>query len=372
MGQRFFLLHVHQRLFLKATLILYCAICSVIVSCAPLSKPPLLAPDLSLYEQSLRALAKKNGIYIGAAVDVIALQTEDLYRQILNREFNMVTAENAMKFESLHPRYDHYDFKAADAMVDFAEAHGMKVRGHTLVWHKQLPKWLKGGDWTQDELSTILKEHITTVVEHYKGRVFAWDVVNEAVLSDGSLRENLWFDAIGADYIKMAFQWAHEADPNVMLFYNDYGGEGLNQKSDAIYRLVEDMVYQGIPIHGVGLQMHISIDEYPDPHDVYENMERFAALGVDVHITEMDVRIKIPVTEEGRGLQAHIYHDICEACVSSDACKAFVLWGVSDQYSWIPHFFRGWDSGLIFDSSYNPKTAYKALTEALVIPKKID
>lgn len=314
---------------------------------------------------SLRSLAQERGIWIGAAVAVEPLQSERLYAEVLAREFSMLTPENTMKFEPVHPGPDRYDFDAADAIVAFAADHGMHVRGHTLVWHYQLPPWLTGGDWTRDELIQILQEHITTVVGRYQGQVAAWDVVNEAIADDGSLRDTIWLRGIGPEYIDMAFQWAHEADPDARLFYNDYGGEGQGRKSDAIYALVQSLLQRGVPIHGVGLQMHVSLDDFPAPQDVATNINRLSALGLEVHITEMDVRIKGEATEEALAKQASVYRDMLDACLSAQNCKGFVLWGFTDRHSWIPYFFEGWDTALIFDPSYRPKPAYDALADRL-------
>ncbi|MGA1824052.1 MAG: endo-1,4-beta-xylanase [bacterium] len=346
---------------------IYCALCLTTVCCSPRIKTAPVVSDISPYEISLRVLAQRCGIDIGAAVAFDPLQTDDVYTETLKREFTMITPENAMKFKPLHPARDEYDFRQADALVDFAQAHTMHVRGHTLIWHRQLPDWLKNGKWTRDELVEILKEHVTTVVDHYKGRVVAWDVVNEAILSDGSLRDSIWLKGIGPAYIDMAFTWAHETDPNVLLFYNDYNADGLGKKSDAIYSLVKDLLARGVPIHGVGLQMHICLGQQPDPQKIYANIQRMSELGLDVHITEMDVRIKEPVTDTKLAEQADIYQDILEACLATEACKAFVVWGFSDRYSWIPHHFPGWSSGLIFDSSINFKPAYNALVDQLLV-----
>ncbi|MGQ9632237.1 MAG: endo-1,4-beta-xylanase [bacterium] len=315
---------------------------------------------------SLRSLAQTRGIYIGAAVAAGPLGGDELYAETLAREFNILTPENAMKFGPLHPGRDFYYFDDADAIVGFAKAHNIQVRGHTLVWHNQLPAWLIGGRWTRDELIEILREHITTVVGRYRGRVYAWDVVNEAIADDGSMRDTIWLRGIGPEYIDMAFRWAHEADPSALLFYNDYGGEGLGRKSDAIYALVRELLLRGVPIHGVGLQMHVSLDWHPNPQDVAANINRLASLGLEVHITEMDVRIREPITEEKLASQARIYRDILKVCLFSSNFKAFVLWGFTDRYSWIPHFFPGSGAGLIFDESYLPKPAYNALVDILV------
>lgn len=317
---------------------------------------------------SLRSLAQARGIQIGAAVAVDPLLSEPLYAETLAREFSILTPENAMKFEPVHPGPDRYDFSAADAIVNFAEEHGMQVRGHTLVWHSQLPGWLTEGNWTRDELIQILRDHIMTVVGRYRGRVAAWDVVNEAVNDNGALRNTIWLRGIGPEYLDMAFQWAHEADPDALLFYNDYGGEGLKPKSDAIYALVRDLVQRGVPIHGVGLQMHVSLDGCPTRQAVTANMDRLSALGLQVHITELDARIKDPATEEELADQAGVYRDMLGVCLSAQNCKAFVLWGFTDRHSWIPYFFEGWGTALIFDQSYRPKPAYEALVDGLARP----
>lgn len=333
--------------------------------CAPAPPPPLPMPTPAL-ELSLRSFAQVHGIQIGAAVAFEPLVSDVLYAETLAREFSMLTTEDAMKFEPLHPGRDRYEFSYADTVVDFAEAHGLQVRGHTLVWHHTLPRWLIEGNWARHELIEILQEHIMTVVGRYRGRVVVWDVVNEAVADDGSLRDTIWLQGIGPEYIDMAFHWAHEADPDALLFYNDYGGEAKGQKSDAIYALVRDLLQRGVPIDGVGLQMHVRLDRSPKPQGVAANMKRLSALGLEVHITEMDVRIKDPATEEELAEQARVYSDMLKVCLSAENCKAFVLWGFADRYSWIPQFLPGWGSALIFDESYCPKPAYNALIDVLM------
>ena len=327
---------------------------------APMEKPA----KISVPASSLRSLAQGRGVQIGAAVAGEPLRKEALYAQTLGREFSMLTPENVMKFEP-RPSPDRYDFADADALVAFAKANAMQVRGHTLVWHEILPRWLTERHFTRDELMAILRRHILTVVGRYRGRVAAWDVVNEAVTDGGSLRDTIWLKGIGPDYIDLAFRWAHEADPQARLFYNDYGGEGLGRKSDAIYDLVQSLQKRGVPIHGVGLQMHIRLESPPPLRDLAANMNRLAALGLQVHITEMDVRLKGRATEEALAAQARVYRDTLGVCLSAQNCKAFVLWGFTDRHSWIPQFFPGWGAALIFDESYRPKPAYTALIDAL-------
>jgi endo-1,4-beta-xylanase len=311
----------------------------------------------------LRDLPEAGITGIGAAVRAQPLSGETAYRDTLAREFNILVPENELKWDSVHPARDTYDFSVPDSMVAFAEAHQMRVFGHVFVWYWQLPAWLTDGGFSREELMSILEDHIKTVAGHYRGRVEAWDVVNEAVADDGSLRHTIWLDTIGPEYIDLAFQWAREADPDARLFYNDYGGEGLGAKSDAIYALVSDLKERGVPIDGVGLQVHTSIAWPPLPQDVAANIARLGALGLDVRISEMDVRIQdgTGTTEQKLAAQAEVYRNMANVCVASPACSAFMMWGFTDKYSWIPWFTGNPDWPLIFDESYEPKSAYWAV-----------
>ena len=214
---------------------------------------------------------------------------------------------------------------------------------------------------------TILRQHIYMVVDRYRGQLVAWDVVNEAIADNASLRDTIWLKGIGSEYIEMAFRWAHEADPQVRLFYNDYGGEDLGKKSDAIYALVKDLRQRDVPIHGIGLQMHISINNPPKPEAVAANIKRLGELGLEVQITEMDVRIHggTGTKEEKLAAQANLYRDMLKVCLNAPNCKAFVTWGFTDKHSWIPSHFGHPDSPLIFDELFRPKPTYGALMEGL-------
>lgn len=334
------------------------ALVTVAVPAIGQQSPPPPSPPL-------RVLAQARGFFVGAAVSARPLEREPLYAQTLAREFNILTPENAMKFGPLRPARDRFNWRDADSLVSFAEANGMKIRGHTLVWHSQLPGWLSGGIQTKDELAAILREHISAVVGRYRGRIAAWDVVNEAVADGGGLRDTVFLRTLGAEYIDLAFRLAHEADPEVRLFYNDYGAEALGQKSDVVFGLVRDLKRRGVPVHGVGLQMHVTLESPPDPQGIAANIKRLGDLGLEIHITEMDVRIREPITEEKLGAQARVYRDIARACLSAPSCKALVLWGFTDRHSWIPGFFPGHGGGLIFDAAYQPKPAYTALAGVL-------
>ena len=353
-------------------------------------------------EQSLREAAQASGLLIGTAVRPPAL-SEPAYASTLAREFNMVEPEDALKWEVVHPERESYDFSQADQIVDFAARHGMKVRGHTLVWHRQNPKWLTEGKYTSGELAEILEKHIKTVVGHYRGKIFAWDVVNEAFdeLHPGELRSTIWRDQPGIaiassyepratsnpgrselearsskqsySYMERCFRWAHEADPQALLFYNEAEAETMNPKSDAIYAMVRDFRQRGVPIDGVGFEMHI-VHLHADVASISANIKRFTALGVQVHITELDVAL--PVDAEGNAraedlqLQADIYRQIATACLSHrlsySGCTAIQTWGFTDKYSWIgSHSKKTEGAALPFDRNYRAKPAYLALRNTL-------
>ncbi len=333
----------------------------------PSSGSPPPPPPPSSDTIPLRTLAAARGLRIGCAVDRgfrYGGSDGATFRAKLVREFSLLTPENDMKHARIHPARDTYRFEPADSLVALAEANGMQVRGHTLVWHRQLAGWLTSGTWTPDTARALLHDHIASVVGHYRGRLAAWDVVNEALAGDGSPRPGFWYDHIGRDYVELAFRWAHQADPNVALFYNDYDIEGINGKSDSAYALIQRLLARGVPIHGIGLQAHVRLGGVPTT--LRANIARFAQLGLEVHITELDVRMPLPPTAAQLQTQADDYRDVLGACLSSaPACDALVMWGWSDRESWIPGAFPGWGDALIFDAAYRPKLAFLALYDLL-------
>ncbi|MBI5091128.1 MAG: endo-1,4-beta-xylanase [Candidatus Hydrogenedentes bacterium] len=312
----------------------------------------------------LRALAAPRHLDIGAAVAIEPLAGDPRYRDALARDCSILTSENVMKFGPIHPEPDRYAFEAADALVAFAQQHGMRVRGHALVWHEQLAPWVTERQRTREEWQRLLHDHISAVVGHYKGRVYAWDVVNEAVAEDGTLRETPWLKGIGPDYLEMAFRWAHEADPDAKLFYNDYG-ESNERKQKAIHRLLRDLLKKGAPIHGAGLQMHMDVDSHPRPSAVARAITRLHRLGLEVHVTEMDVAVPEPFTDRRLGEQAELYRKMMRTCLDTKGCTAFITWGISDRYSWIPAFRRGWGAALPLDAEFQAKPGYRAIRDAL-------
>jgi endo-1,4-beta-xylanase len=324
--------------------------------------------------QTLGDCADARGILIGAATRP-QMFSERLYSYTLAREFNLIEPEDAMKWWVLRPNAATFDFTQADLVVDFARTHRMKVRGHTLVWGWSNPTWLNLDSFKAVQLNALLQEHITKAVGRYRGRVFAWDVVNEAFDESGALKPSIWYDRPGIGlarkstaYIEQAFRWAHDADPQALLFYNDSGAETTNAKSDAIYAMVTDFRLRGVPIDRVGMQMHI-FDLQAETEGISRNIARFTALGLQVHITEMDVAV--PLDAGGRASasdlarQAEIYRAIASACLAHAGCSAIQTWGFTDKYSRIGWKTKGAKgNALLFDCYYAPKPAHTALEDA--------
>jgi endo-1,4-beta-xylanase len=335
----------------------------------------VLLTSILCLAQSLRQAGDRDGMLIGTAVRPSML-SETAYASTLAREFSMVEAEDAMKWWVLRPDRTTYSFRQGDELVRFAEAHQMKVRGHCLVWGRDNPEWLAQGRFTARQLSRLLREHITRVMGHYAGQVFAWDAVNEALDENGNVRDSLWYNrpgiglsGKGTAYIERVFRWANQADPQASLFYNEAEGEGLNRKSDAIYAMVKDFKRRGVPIDGVGLQLHIAMLD-PDIAAIAANIARLTALGVRVHITELDVSVPVDASGMPRAVdltrQAEIYRGIVRACLDSAGCTAIQTWGFTDKYSWIGSHSRGArGQALPFDREYQPKPASRAVLEEL-------
>jgi endo-1,4-beta-xylanase len=310
----------------------------------------------------------KNQFDIGAAVN---WRTIDSHAVLLKENFTSVTCENEMKFQSVHPERDKYTFERADKIADFAMANGMKVRGHTLVWHSHEPDWLFTENVTRGEVVEALAEHIDTVLKRYKGKVYCWDVVNEAISdSEGDyMRKTKWSETIGDDYIDVAFNLAHKADPNVLLFYNDYN-EHVPAKRDKICKLIKGMKERGVPIHGVGLQGHWNIFK-PTADDLKTAIEKYAELGLEIHITELDVSVflhqdeRTDLTEPEPGMTEKVIETYETAFgifrEYKDIIKSVTTWGVADDCTWLDNFpVRGrknWP--LLFDVNHKPKIVWK-------------
>jgi endo-1,4-beta-xylanase len=318
------------------------------------------APPTAPSSDSLKSAAAGLGKLVGTAVQAGFLSNPQ-YNSVVAREFNYLTAEYQMKWNVIEPGRGTRDFGPGDAIVGFAASQGMRVKGHTLIWHGAMPSWLNA--LSADELRGAVEQHIRTVMDHYRGRVHAWDVVNEAVADGGpALRDTLFRQKLGDRYIADAFRLARAADPSALLFYNDYGGEGTNSKADRIYALLQELLASGVPIDGVGLQMHIAAGNRPTDGAIAANMRRLAGLGLIVHISEMDVRINDTPGSDQMRLEAQraAYRDVVRVCVAEPRCEALTFWGFTDAHTWLTG-----DRPLLFDARYQPKPAYEGVLDAL-------
>ncbi|MCC4213625.1 endo-1,4-beta-xylanase [Leeuwenhoekiella parthenopeia] len=363
-------------LFLIATLILSCKQKASEADTAMLeAEKPLVLKD---------ALAGK--FLLGTALNerqINGYNPEEI--EVVKANFNSIVAENCMKSERLVPEKGKYQWDTADKFVAFGEENGMVIHGHTLIWHSQTPKWFfkddAGNEIDKDELIKRMKEHITTVVTRYKGRIKTWDVVNEAVLDDGSLRESKFYKLLGEDFIKLAFETAHEADPEAELYYNDYS-TSVPEKRDGIVRMIKKLQEQGVPIHGVGMQGHVGMD-YPELEEFEKTIEAFSDLGLKVAVTEFDITVlPSPWKNQGAEVSANFdyedrmnpYPDKLPDSVSiafnarcldffklflkhEDKLDKVTFWGVNDGNSWRNNWPVGGrtDYPLLFDRQNKPK-----------------
>ena len=320
----------------------------------------------------------KNYFPIGVAVSPQSIKNKEQADFILS-QFNSITPENAMKMGPIHPAEDRYNWRDADSIVAFAQAHGIKVRGHNLCWHEQTPNWMfkdaQGNQVTKEVLLQRLKDHITTVVNRYKGKIYAWDVVNEAIDDDSTkfLRNSQWYQICGEDFIAKAFEYAHEADPNAVLFYNDYNTE-RPEKRERVYKLLKKLVDAKVPINGVGLQAHWSIYE-PDNKDLEATIKKFSALGLKIQFTELDISIypweKNPrpktaadvdtFTPELEKKQADMYAAVFKMFRKyKKVITGVTFWNLSDRSTWLDGYpVRGRKNyPLLFDKDFKPKKAF--------------
>ena len=381
--------HSHQRsipLFVAAFLASVACSSNEASEPEPPPPPPSDDPNLGLHQRLADHFA------MGAAVDA---QSYTTHAALLTTHFNSITTENEMKFDALHPSEDTFQYDTADAMVAFAQQNSMAVRGHALIWHRQVPVWVfQGSDGqsvTPEVLLARMERHITEVMTHFRGRVGVWDVVNEAIMNDGGYRtggeaepdqQSQWYAVLGERYVADAFRFAHNADPDAKLFYNDYY-DYLPAKHQAIHGMLKGLLDQGVPVHGVGMQCHLNIAPSTDSahqssYQTIENLEAaielYASLGLEVHVTEMDVSLYIggqtydesnfytleTFTEAVQEQQAQRYRAFFELFRKhSDVIKSVTFWGIADDNTWLSEFDSGrQDFPLLFDVNHQPKKAY--------------
>ena len=309
---------------------------------------------------TLRALAEAKGRYFGTALTQSNLGDSAL-TAVAGTQFDMVTPGNEMKWDTTEPSEGVYNFGPGDQIVAFAQAHSQKVRGHNLVWNSQLPSWVSS--LPSNQVQAQMEAHITTEVTHYKGEVYSWDVVNEPFNDDGTFRSDAFYTAMGSGYIADALRTAHAADPNAKLYLNDYNIEGESAKSNAMYSLAQSLLSQGVPLNGIGFESHFILGQVPGT--MLANMQRFAALGLDVAVTELDDRIQLPASSANLQQQATDYSTVVSDCLQVSRCVGVSQWGVGDADSWIPGTFSGYGAATMYDNTYQPKPAYNAVVTTL-------
>jgi endo-1,4-beta-xylanase len=342
----------------------------LIVACG--KKDPTPDPVTPVTEETLASVAS---FPVGCAIDPTLLKNNAAYRDIVLKEYNSITAENAMTWNDIRQLQGEYNFANADYLVDFAATNKKRFFGHTLLWHSYNPGWLEffSGDSTAYE--NLMKTHIQTVVSRYKGKVAAWVVVNEAFNENGTYRttESIWYKKLGKDYVARAFKYAREADPNALLFYNDFNQESSTAKLDAMISMVNDFKRRNIPIDGIGLQMHISVST--NDNGILNAITESAATGLKVHITELDVNftnfIKNPnlvLTDALREQQKQKFKTVAKfykQLVPKAQQFGITNWNIGDADSWLRKVIQKNEYPLLFDENYAKKPAYFGYLEGL-------
>jgi len=334
--------------------------------------------DALAAEPTIRQLAQERGRFIGTILnsewfnDAIEPEFEEIHKT----QFNVVVAENEMKFDATEPAENEFSFEKGDKMVKYAQANKIRVRGHALAWHSQVAGWVSSNYAGQkDKLLAVLKNHIEKVVGHYKGQVAEWDVVNEAVNDEYNAgwrsTNSVWYEGIGAEFLDSAFVWAHKADPDAELCYNDYSLEwGLREGSKAsfVVEQVKRWKANGIPITCVGTQTHIEIAHETTPQNVRALAKALAELDVTLNITELDIGFPKgsagQLTAADYAKQGHLYRQFMDVFLEEPNMGEFVIWGLTDAHSWLDEQ-QGKTEGLLYDKQYKPKPAYDSIMVSL-------
>ncbi|RKU40211.1 hypothetical protein DL546_002220 [Coniochaeta pulveracea] len=334
-----------------------------------------LLAALPLASAELDKWAKKAGLkYFGAATDSPGQRERAGYEAVYPQydeimwesgEFHQTTPTNGMKWLFTEPQRGVYNFTEGEIVASRANAERYVLRCHALVWHSQLAPWVTATNWTKDELKTIIHDHITNVMGHWKGRCYAWDVVNEALNEDGTYRSSVFYDTLGEDFIKYAFQVAHETDPNAKLYYNDYNLEYPGAKVSGAARIVSMLQNAGIHIDGVGLQSHLTAEGHPTIDQHIDAISTFTRLGVEVALTELDVRLTLPATPALLAKQSQGYKNIVGACAQVKGCIGVTIWDFYDPFSWVPATFAGQGLPLLWYANFTKHPAYYGVLAAL-------
>lgn len=310
---------------------------------------------------------------IGASVDADMLLTNKRYRDVANKEFNSITAENHMKMYRIHPEQNRYDFSKADSIVGFALKNGKRVHGHTLVWFDGTADWLKNFKGTDAAFSNEVKKHIQTVVKHYKGKVTSWDVLNEYLSHNGdSVRDCIFSCRMGKDYMAQCFQWAHEADPKAILIYNEYGMEWSEKKLQAMKSIALDLLKRKIPIHGLGVQFHVKT--FDKDEQIVRTLTELSQTGLKIHISELDVMVNghnqpnAVYTDSLKQLQTEkfilIFNEYRKQ-VPVNQQYGITFWNIADNDTWLRKVYKINEWPLLFDDNYQPKPVYYDVLKSL-------
>ncbi len=344
-----------------------------VLGCSSNSKDKVSKEDKGLKDYS--------SFPIGTAIKINTLLKDSTLQDLQTKNFNSITSASDMKMNRILTSEDNYDWSRIDKIVDYAQLNNQRLFGHNLIWHSSTPKWVEekaliDSIW----LDTFMKDYITKYVSRYKGKVAAWDVVNEGLESHGgNIRKTMWYNVLGKDYIAKAFTYAHEADPNAILFYNDFNIERDTLKLNATLKLVNELKNQGVPIHGIGFQMHIRMD-IPDETIAYA-LKKAAATGLQIHLSEVDIifnkhddtrlggiQIYDEITDEMKAAQAEKYKNLVlmyRKIVPKEQQYGITFWDFTDRDSWINGFFNLNDWPTLYDENLEPKPAYFGFLEGL-------
>ncbi len=308
---------------------------------------------------------------MGTVVDLQKFHASQVYRDTVLREFNSITSENVFKAAHIHPAPGDFNWEHTDALAGFCEYHQLRLHGHTLIWGEQLPAWIRNFQGSREEWITLMRTHIQSIISRYRGKIQAWDVINEAIKDDGSFTDNVWHRNIGDDYFELAFLFARQADPGAKLFYNDFSLEFNQYKRRAVLSRINELKERGVTIDGVGVQMHGDIFCGKDLR-LADTFTELSQAGLLIHLSEVDIAVN-PFNEELHSVEAflemqsdlfvHIFSEYKK--VPAHLRHGITLWGVGDGDSWIRHLVRKNEYPLLFDENYGPKPALKKLREML-------
>ncbi|KAK0631162.1 glycoside hydrolase superfamily [Bombardia bombarda] len=354
-------------LLLSATSLLLAAVSAPLASAS--------APGNGPVKKGLDFHAKQAGLkYFGAATDSPGQRERAGYEAAYSQydaimwksgEFGQTTPTNGQKWLFSEPQQGVFNYTEGEIIASKAQKAGLYLRCHALVWHSQLAPWVESTTWTPATLRAAIIAHIEGVAKHWKGRCYAWDVVNEALNEDGTYRDSVFYKVLGEEYIKLAFKTAARVDPHAKLYYNDYNLESPGAKADGAKGIVKMLRKAGIKVDGVGLQAHLIAESHPTLDEHIAAIKGFASLGVEVALTELDIRLQTPATAANLALQKTAYKNVVGACVQVKGCVGVTIWDFYDPFSWVPYVFSGQGAALLWNEDFSTHPAYVGVVEAL-------